>query len=51
MLALMAVKSVGNMIGKDKIAVSVALLFVLEAMAELNVRMVEIPKLPKKRTK
>ena len=31
-------------------AVNVALLFVLEAIAEVNVKMVEIPKLPKSKT-
>ncbi len=51
MLAFIAVNKVGSIIGNDKIAVKVELLLVLEAMAELRLKTVEIPKLPKKRTR
>lgn len=50
MLALMDVSRVGNIIGNDKIAVNVALLLVFEAIAELSVSTVEMPKLPNTKT-
>ena len=49
-LALIAVNKVGSIIGKDKMAVNVALLFVFDAMAELKLSTVEMPKLPRNNT-
>lgn len=49
-LAFTAVKIMGNNMGKAKMAVSVELLLVFAAIAEIKVRMPEIPKLPKSNT-
>lgn len=51
MLALIAVRIMGNNIGKPKMAVRVELLFVLAAMAATKVKIPEIPKLPKINTR
>lgn len=50
MLALIEVSIIGNKIGKAKMAVSVELLLVLEAIAETKVNVPEIPVLPKSKT-
>jgi len=49
-LAFTAVKIMGNNMGNAKMAVSVELLLVFAAIAEIKVRMPEIPKLPSSNT-
>ena len=50
MLALMDVRIIGSNIGNAKMAVSVELLLVFEAIADTKVNIPEIPVLPKKST-